>query len=101
MPEVRMAAHDICDFCSDPKPARIFNAPDFMMAKDAPPAMSRGGWIACQTCGEFIDAGKWDALQARAVEAFAAKYFGFPRKAIVQQVAKAHSLFRQHMRRDA
>lgn len=83
----------------------MFQSPDFMLDKSAevlPPLGSRGGWMACQACGEYIDAGKWDALQARAVEALAPKYFGLlPRKAIVQQVVKSHSLFRQHMRRDA
>jgi hypothetical protein len=98
-----MYEHDVCDFCSDPKPVRVFNAPDFMLAKDSPGYGSRGGWMACQHCGMLIDAGKWDLLQNRAVDALAAKYkaVGVPHSDIVKIVVQAHSGFRKHMRRDA
>jgi hypothetical protein len=99
-----MYEHDVCDFCSNPHPVRIFNAPDFAMVKDEPlPMESKSGWMACQLCGEFIDAGKWDALRLRAVAALLPKYFklGMSRADLVAQVDKSHLLFRQHMRRDA
>ena len=102
MPEVRIAAHDVCDFCSDPKPVRLFQAPDFMMAKDSPGLRSRGGWMACAECGALIDAEQWKELVERAIAALWPKYDGLlPRRLLREQVELSHKLFREHMRRDA
>jgi hypothetical protein len=92
----------ICDFCSERNPTRVFNTPDFQMDEGHPeaglqPMESRGAWMACSTCGTYIDAGEWERLALRAVDRHAQKYGAvLPRRIIFDQVKRAHDLFRAH-----
>jgi len=89
----------ICDFCSEPNPSRIFESPDFLMdMPDVPhqPVGSRGAWMACSTCGTFIDNGEWERLAVRALDHMAKKYPDTPRRILFDIIKRSHDLFREH-----
>lgn len=100
MTEIEARAGDnICDFCSQPNPERVFMCPDFTMDQSPgwPEYRSKGAWIACTPCGELIDKGAWDRLLLRAVDRLFPKYQAMmPRRALMDVVRHSHSLFREH-----
>jgi hypothetical protein len=99
--EVR-AGDNICDFCSDAKPERVYKSPDFTMDESHPeigvPGMrSKGAWIACLACAALIDKEDWDGLVLRAVSRLGPKYDGMmPRRILADTVRRSHTLFREH-----
>jgi len=72
---------EVCDFCrSVPTwdyPAHDFTAQvlavssrqDVTDITELEPQGSRGGWAACDTCHDLIEAGDWDQLAERSVDA--------------------------------
>jgi len=102
MPEVRVSAEDVCDFCSETNPSRTFDCPDFPMDPAQPDLQlpeyrSRGAWMACSTCGAMIDSGRWDDLLNRATAALGRKY-ALPGRLLRETVKRSHDLFRKHWR---
>ena len=100
MPEIEVrAGDDICDFCNEPHPVRMFDAPDFTMDKSPgfPEYRSKGQWAACSSCGTLIDAGNWTGLLQRAVSKLGPKYDAMmPRRVLADVVNRSHTLFREH-----
>jgi hypothetical protein len=96
------AGDNICDFCSEPNPSRLFASPDFRMDGPRPEAglpeyRSKGGWAACSTCASMIDNGAWDRLLVRGIDAMVKKYGSLmPKRMLADTVQRSHSLFREH-----
>lgn len=63
----------VCDFCYRPGPAWSFMARSFTYALvlDDKAAVGRsvGAWLACTPCRQLVDAGDWQGLARRAVDA--------------------------------
>jgi hypothetical protein len=86
----------ICDFCSDPNIAWSYAAGDFHI-----PDMtwgSRGGWAACETCHDFIEANDHEGLARHSVEQFFVYHKEIPderavRKLIINHVRQVHAEF--------
>jgi hypothetical protein len=104
MPEIEARAGDnICDFCSQPNPERVYKSPDFTMDGPhpdlgVPEFRSKGAWVACSSCAALIDKENWDGLVARAVERLYPKYqpLGMPRRILADTIRRSHTLFREH-----
>jgi len=61
----------ICDFCSSKDVLWSYECPDFETPlPNEEPWVSTGGWAACQTCHDFIEADDWSGLIAHAVRMF-------------------------------
>ncbi|HXB67291.1 MAG TPA: hypothetical protein VNY05_03560 [Candidatus Acidoferrales bacterium] len=59
----------VCDFCSTPSPAWIYPARSFLVARhDTLVDQSLGGWAACDTCHNLIEAGNSPGLLVRSVD---------------------------------
>jgi hypothetical protein len=99
--EVR-AGDNICDFCSQPHPERVYQSPDFTMDGPhpeigLPEIRSKSAWIACASCAALIDKENWDGLVQRAVTQLYPKYQGMmPRRVLADTVRRSHTLFREH-----
>jgi hypothetical protein len=85
----------ICDFCSKHEAFKAYpNRATVLMASGM---ADEGGWIACRTCAELIDAGKWDELRKRSVDAFLEYHPEVPEDArpfLEAHVQQAHLGFR-------
>lgn len=57
----------VCDFCTVPKPAAVFETPNFDMAPGVPNTRSTGGWAACDICAALVRRGDRRQLLERAV----------------------------------
>src|SRR6266571_638696 len=96
----------ICDFCSatDPcwdYPTQSFATGDVLEVGDARyPTMSTGGWAACQTCHDYIEALNYSSLLQRSVHTFLQKYGPLPdNHAMVllrNELHQLHQQFRRH-----
>jgi hypothetical protein len=68
-----------CDFCTSETAVRSYSAEPFVMDPARPPVLnhplySNGAWHACARCADLIDAGRWEDLVERAVNAHQQKY---------------------------
>jgi hypothetical protein len=97
------ASGPICDFCSDPRIFASYPAKDFTAGQFKNPdgkklvANSRGGWAACKTCTELIEAGKWESLLDRSIATFLTKYgTHIPAQALRGFIADLHKQFREN-----
>lgn len=67
---------DICDFCSDPHPTRVYTADTEVEIDVLKDDIEIGGmsfdkdWAACELCGDLLDKGDWDTLLKRASSCF-------------------------------
>lgn len=78
VPDVEMPGTElegVCDFCSAPNPRWGYKADNFASPAgfDVPSGTefaygSAGGWAACDTCADLIDADDFDALLRRALD---------------------------------
>src|SRR5215471_10485187 len=95
---------DICDFCSDPNPIRVYAAADFMVEKTSHlPQVSEGAWSACRNCSDLINAEKWNELTHRAFEAILQRHHIsiIDQPKMFRSMLELHARFRQHMRHDS
>jgi hypothetical protein len=61
----------ICDFCSSEDVKWSYECTDFETPlPNEEPWVSTGGWAACQTCKDFIEADDWVGLRGWAVKQF-------------------------------
>ena len=95
----------LCDFCGAEEIHHLFltNDPHEMPHLDSrlPRSVSTGPWAACRPCAEDINAERWDAVHARALEAFVKRH-GVPHRHRTQVrvwLARTHEAFRQARRR--
>jgi hypothetical protein len=103
VPDIPVAAgENICDFCSQPNPERMFKVEDFTMDGPRPDLgmpeyRSKGHWAACSACGTMIDGEKWDELALRALDKLFPKYQSMmPRRILADTIRRSHNLFRSH-----
>jgi hypothetical protein len=57
----------LCDFCADPNPTYYYTTKDFQSRvlrtkKAAIIVDSRGAWVACDRCHEYIESDDWPGL---------------------------------------
>lgn len=90
-----------CDFCSvRTPPTWLYPCEDFVMQKlGSSDQVSTGAWMACERCGELIEAGNWEGLANRAVDEYV-KMKGTPvpralRRALYHRIAELHQNFRK------
>ena len=74
-----LMATGVCDFCSAPGPAHVFDVPDFVMPSGA--GESTGGWAACDACADLVRADKRKAadLVVKATARAKALRYSMPR----------------------
>ena len=70
-----------CDFCNAPCPTRTYRTADRSTVRvrafmESGPLLQEHHftpeWVACDSCGELIDAGDWDGLTTRVMDRLAA-----------------------------
>jgi hypothetical protein len=70
-----------CDFCSNPDIHTTYDAPDLELGQSISDIhklqtgkdfrlVSEGEWYSCEPCSQLVDAGEWEKLTARAMEAY-------------------------------
>ena len=96
---------EMCDFCSASPTHKLYPCRNFVVPRNEHTVFhgSVGAWSACERCAVLIDAGRWSQLTDRSVRKFA-RVHGVPRNEwgeIRQQLSEIHSLFCQHMIREA
>jgi hypothetical protein len=81
-----------CDFCNAPCPARTYRTADSSTVRmrafmESGPVLQEHHftpvWEACDSCGEFIDAGDWDGLTTRVMHSLAA--LGVPESKAIKE----------------
>lgn len=86
--ELHPADEPICDFCSSKEVTWSYNAEDFSV----PEAEwgSRGGWAACDTCHDLIEADQREALLLRSVETFFIRHEDLPDNPENRQILRSN-----------
>ena len=91
-----------CDFCSEAPTTQIYPCKNFVIPRTQTSVFqheSVGGWVACNKCGELIDAGRWAELTDRAFTNYM-KQHCVPRYAhfdVREQFREIHRLFRENL----
>jgi hypothetical protein len=95
---------EVCDFCTAGPTYRLYACRNFVWLKrDTLTHESVGAWAACEVCARFVDEGRWAELAERALLQFK-KQYGYARSEepyFREQFLAMHSLFEQHMIKEA
>jgi hypothetical protein len=93
---------EMCDFCSEHPTTRLYTCKNFFVPRTKTALFqheSVGAWVACNTCAELVDEGRWSELTDRALINFI-KQYSVPRYAqfdVREQFREIHQLFRGHL----
>ena len=90
----------VCDFCNRGSFIKAYACHAFVYLKGTPMEHYRyEEWAACADCATLIDAGQWDKLAERTVQAFVKQHRTAPRDVptLREHVSNQHSAFRQYL----
>jgi hypothetical protein len=86
----------LCDFCSSNEIFKMY--PNRQTVEMMPGIIDSGGWAACRTCADLIDAERWQDLCQRSADTFM-EIYGFPkheRPTIEAAMNEIHRGFREN-----
>jgi hypothetical protein len=87
-----------CDFCSfkDVSGGTAYGCKDFVAGSTSG---SLGAWLACRTCAQLIERGRWSTLARRSANRYALRHPGTDVRVVQAGIRHLHDKFR-HYRTD-